>query len=91
MSAAVAACGQRLQVAASRLHPRMDAALRTAESAVREQHAKLNLLNPYAVLERGYSITTDAEGRIVRKTADVASGDLLSTRLSDGTLVSTVQ
>jgi exodeoxyribonuclease VII large subunit len=58
------------------------------ESALSSLAAKLDLLSPYSVLERGYSITTDAEGRVVRSASDVASGDLVRTRLRDGSFES---
>ncbi|MGN0852211.1 MAG: exodeoxyribonuclease VII large subunit [Kiritimatiellia bacterium] len=89
-AASLAVCERRLQAAAARLRPRMDAAFLSATASVREQAAKLALLDPFAVLERGYSITTDAGGRVVRRTSGVASGDVLVTRLADGVVRSTV-
>jgi exonuclease VII large subunit len=41
-------------------------------------------------LERGYSVTRDASGRVVRSVSEVASGSLLHTRLTDGEVASTV-
>ncbi len=58
------------------------------ESALASLSAKLDLLSPYSVLDRGYSITTDAEGRVVRSASDVASGDIVRTRLRDGSFES---
>jgi len=78
----------RVQRAALRLEAPVPAALQRAEGALREQSARLKLLNPYAVLERGYSITTDVSGKVVRHAADVRSGDRLTTRLSDGEVAS---
>ena len=42
-------------------------------------------------LERGYSVTRDASGRVVRSVHDVGTGGRLRTRVSDGELVSTVE
>ena len=42
-------------------------------------------------LERGYSVTRDASGRVVRSVHGVDAGALLRTRLADGELASTVQ
>ena len=42
-------------------------------------------------LERGYSVTRDASGRVVRSVHDVGTGARLRTRVSDGELVSTVE
>jgi exonuclease VII large subunit len=41
-------------------------------------------------LERGYSLTTTADGALVRRTGDVAPGQQIVTRLADGTVESTV-
>ena len=58
------------------------------ESALASLSAKLDLLSPYSVLDRGYSITTDSSGRVVRSASDVASGDIVRTRLRDGSFES---
>jgi exodeoxyribonuclease VII large subunit len=91
LQARATACETRLQRAALRLEPPVRAAWQRAEAAVRHQQARLHLLNPYAVLERGYSITTDAQGRVVRTAAEVKAGEVLTTRLSDGTVTSVVR
>jgi exodeoxyribonuclease VII large subunit len=46
--------------------------------------------SPLTILNRGYSITRDAAGRIVRDAAQVAPGDDLSIRLARGELGATV-
>ncbi len=62
---------------------RLQARLRTSESLLR-------VLGPQATLERGYSITTDEAGEIMRSAALSRAGQRLVTRLHDGTVVSTV-
>ena len=47
-------------------------------------------LSPLGVLERGYSITKTAGGRILRKADEVSGGDMIITRLSFGEIKSTV-
>ena len=79
---------QRLQRAALRLDPPMRNAREKAESRLRELASRLKLLNPYDVLGRGYSITTDAEGRVVRAASEVRSGERLTTRLGEGSVES---
>ncbi len=74
----------RLQRVALRLETPLVAALQRNESLLREHEARLRLLNPYAVLERGYSITTDAAGHVIRQASAVVSGDRMSTRFADG-------
>ncbi len=48
-------------------------------------------VSPVAVLERGFSITSRADGTIVRRAAQVTAGDRLVTRVADGTFESTVE
>jgi exodeoxyribonuclease VII large subunit len=51
---------------------------------------RVRALDPARVLARGWSITRDGNGQLVRSTGDVASGARLVTTLSDGTIASTV-
>jgi exodeoxyribonuclease VII large subunit len=51
----------------------------------------LRLLSPDATLNRGYSITTHADGRLVRSRAEVKSGEKVVTRLSDGSFPSVAE
>jgi exodeoxyribonuclease VII large subunit len=50
----------------------------------------LELVGPQKVLERGFSLTTDAQGRLIRSVASIKPGDSLTTRLADGQFGSTV-
>ena len=81
---------RRLQGAALRLEPPMRIAVQRVESALAQQRRSLELLNPYQVLERGYSITTDGEGRVVRDAAELRSGAHLKTRFGVGEVESVV-
>ncbi len=51
--------------------------------------AKLETLNPLAILKRGYSITYNNEHKIAT-TANIAVGELLETKLTDGKVISTI-
>ena len=66
--------------------------LRLAERRSRLELAAraLETVSPYAVLERGYSITRDSEGRAVRSAADLEVGAQLETVLASGKLRSRV-
>jgi exodeoxyribonuclease VII large subunit len=48
--------------------------------------AALDAMSPLAVLERGYAIAQDANGRVVREAATVPTGDSLRLRLWKGSL-----
>ena len=77
LEARVAGLAQRMRAAA--LH---GSAQRTArlESLVQS----LAHLDPRAVLERGYAIVRDGEGRIVRRSAGLARGDPLDLTFAEG-------
>jgi exodeoxyribonuclease VII large subunit len=53
--------------------------------------ASLASLDPTAVLERGYSITTTASGAVLRDAAGVGPGERLNTRLARGEIESEVK
>ena len=50
---------------------------------------KLRLVDPQNILKRGYSLTM-LNGKIVKSVRQIKEGDLLETRLGDGTAESTV-
>jgi exodeoxyribonuclease VII large subunit len=52
--------------------------------------ARLRALDPARVLERGYTITRDREGRVVKRAAAISSGDRLVTEFADGTAAAVV-
>ena len=67
-------------------HVRRDRALLTSLTGA------LDHLNPLAILARGYSVTrTFPAGTIVKDASEVASGDMLSTKLHKGEVLSRVQ
>lgn len=52
--------------------------------------SQLNAYNPRGVLKRGYSLTKDSNGRIVRSPHDVGADDIIWTELSAGMIESRV-
>lgn len=52
--------------------------------------AQLEGVSPLATLSRGYSVTTADDGKVLKKTNQVKSGDKLTTRLDDGWVESQV-
>jgi exodeoxyribonuclease VII large subunit len=81
---------QELAVAAQRLVHRAPRVLVTASRELGGTEARLRALDPARTLARGWSITRDASGRVLRSSADVTSGDVLVTTLADGDVHSTV-
>ena len=71
------------------LQNRLDERCRNGFKNVRHRlstvEARLRLLSPVNVLERGYSITTDAgTGKVIREATEVRRGQRLKTRLKRG-------
>lgn len=52
---------------------------------------KLDSLSPLSVLGRGYSLTQNASGELVRNASDVSVGERITTRLPDGQIISRVE
>lgn len=83
------AVGQIAQ-AVARLEVAQRHGLTTAERRVDAVAAQVRALNPALALARGWSITRDGDGRVVRSAASVESGDIVTTQLADGDLTSTI-
>ena len=64
--------------------------LQRTESRLETATVKLKAYSPYGVLERGYSLTTAADGSVVKDAKDVKAGDHLTTRLAKGVVESEV-
>jgi exodeoxyribonuclease VII large subunit len=81
----------RIGMNIERLRTRPNLVLERARRGL-EMHANtVRLLDPATVLARGWSITRAADGTIVRSTADVAAGMVITTTVMDGTITSTVE
>ena len=53
--------------------------------------SRLESIGPMQVLGRGYSLTQDSSGKVVRTHEDVREGDQIRTLLADGSIESTVE
>ncbi len=53
--------------------------------------ASLQALSPLSVLARGYSLTSQSSGALIRSVRQAVPGQILQTRLSDGQITSVVQ
>ena len=76
--------------AAQRLVRSAGVAALTADRHLDDLERRRELLDPTRLLQRGWSISTGPDGRVVRSTTDIGSGSTLRTRLADGVVVSTV-
>lgn len=76
--------------ASARLEVAQRHGLATASRRVESAAALLRAFDPALALARGWSITRDADGRVVRSVAGVEVGDAVTTQLADGVLTSTI-
>ncbi len=86
LTAALRRCSQHSVLLAER-PPRM---LQGQINRLDLLEAKLSAADPRQALQRGYSITTTADGQLVRSADQVMAGAELVTRLAVGTVTSTV-
>ena len=57
--------------------------------SIKKEH--LDSLNPLSILSRGYSVTYDNNGNILKNINDIKEGELIQTKLANGSIVSTVK
>lgn len=85
----------RAQTRIQQLEYRLIESVRTRLSSTRERFGNavthLEAVSPLATLARGYSVTNAADGLVLKQVKQVKAGDTLTTRLSDGIVVSEVQ
>jgi exodeoxyribonuclease VII large subunit len=62
-----------------------------ASAEVEHTRARVRALSPAATLERGYAVVQRRDGAVVRRPADVATGDPLRLRLAAGEIAATVR
>jgi exodeoxyribonuclease VII large subunit len=85
------AAGDRLLLdSARRLHRESERALGLAEQRLVGAEARRRSFDPALALARGWSITRDGDGRVVRSVADAPAGAQLVTTVGDGEIGSTV-
>jgi exodeoxyribonuclease VII large subunit len=81
----------RFNQVAMAMVPAMNLQLERSSARLNQSMARLDLLSPFGVLKRGYSITTASDGSVVRNAADLVSGDEIKTRVMNGEIVSVVK
>ena len=85
----LAAAEARLTAPARAAGDRARRALSAAERDLDGVAARVRAHDPQRALARGWSITTTADGALVRTTADAPAGTTLVTRVADGHVTST--
>ncbi len=74
-----------------RLETRIRVELDQRRRAFATSAGKLDAMSPLKVLERGYSLTRDAAGKVLTLAADVSAGDPVTVKLARGELECVVQ
>jgi exodeoxyribonuclease VII large subunit len=88
--AALDRSAERLDRASARLRERPTDLLARSTQRLDVLAARVGALDPTVQLARGWTITHNAAGDLVRSTADLGVDDVLTTTLADGTVTSTV-
>jgi exodeoxyribonuclease VII large subunit len=81
---------QRIEATHRRLSEQMRLGLTNARSHWERAAGMLRILGPDATLERGYSITRDGQGNVIRTVAAIAPRMKIRSRVCDGEFESTV-
>ena len=82
--------GQRLEQKQQQLLNLMQKRLTDAKHQFVLKTSQLNSVSPLATLDRGYSVTTDQQRKVIRSVEQVSIGDCISTQLKTGRLISQV-
>jgi exodeoxyribonuclease VII large subunit len=83
-------CRKDLVSVDDRMRKAVGARLDQQRNRVMELTKAVRLLGPQQTLERGYSITQDLNGNVLRSRSEVELGSKIRTRLADGTIESEV-
>jgi len=81
---------KRLEYLESRLKDGIKDLLKTGEQRLKNNAHQLQTVSPLATLSRGYSITQSNEGKVLLRASDTKSGEILTTRLLEGVVISKV-
>ncbi|WP_404338450.1 exodeoxyribonuclease VII large subunit [Pseudoalteromonas mariniglutinosa] len=80
----------QLQHFQTKLVQTMQQQLHNNRNALAIQASRLESASPLSVLARGYSISKNAQGKVIKSRVDVSIGDEMLTEFIDGTVKSTV-
>ncbi len=81
----------RVSMAIERLTTRPRNALERQKQILEMRASTVRLLDPAVTMARGWSITRDSDGNVVRSTDQISAGDVLVTSLAQGSITSRVE
>ncbi len=76
--------------AAEKLHIAFKILMEGKETQFKEMTAKLDILSPLGTIARGYSVIVDGEKHVITSIRQVAVGDKIRARVSDGVIIGKV-
>jgi exodeoxyribonuclease VII large subunit len=82
---------ERVAANCARIDRAVERFVRDLVTRLHATEARLHALSPLEVLQRGYALVQTADGALVRSAAQLAPGDVVRTRLSDGSFTSRVE
>lgn len=82
---------ERLNELSARLGRAGNNTFQRASERLKKTASLIETLGPQATFARGFSLTLDADGNVVRDAAAVATGDILTTRVAQGEVISKVE
>jgi exodeoxyribonuclease VII large subunit len=88
---ALAQARERLLACRTHLDRSAERLVHTSAATLSSLDARLRSLSPLSVLDRGYALVLSSEGSLIRSSAQLASGDIVTTRLADGSFTSRVE
>ena len=83
--------GMQLDELDSRCNRALQTRIDRSRNSLTGLAARIEAINPLAVLARGYSLTTAIDGQVISQTNQISAGDQIVTRLADGALISRVE
>ncbi|GHC66116.1 exodeoxyribonuclease VII large subunit [Roseibacillus persicicus] len=89
-SVVLARRGERLKNLGARQESAMEANLRKKEAALARLQSLVEALGPASAFERGFSITMDSDGKVLKDASLIKSGMRLETMMKGGVVSSTV-
>lgn len=82
---------KELEAEAGALAAAMRAGILRCRSRLDQLTGQLQALSPVAILDRGYALVFDAQGKLLKDAARVEPGDEISARLAKGSIKATVK
>lgn len=81
---------QQLETASKQLHKAIEQKIAHQRQQLSQQAATLDMVSPLATLKRGYSITENEQGQLLKNSQSVTIGQQITTRLGQGLVYSQV-